>query len=174
MNNQDFHHHTWSSSSLSTKFLPHLQSKSEDYSPLLVCHDGGIVSETTAALARLAKYQVTILRGGYVGYRQYVEQHLSMEDRNVLKAIKPFTCIPVVSLGRVASYRFLVITGPREGGRAQLIRGLEESGAQVLDLDTMAREEEAEVTQEMFESRIMNTLIWHFSPEKVHQNGLFT
>ncbi len=75
----------------------------------------------------------------------------------------------------MASYRFLVITGPREGGRAQLIRGLEgRSGAQVLDLDTMAREEEAEVTQEMFESRIMHTLIWHFSSEKVYQDGVFT
>ena len=75
----------------------------------------------------------------------------------------------------MASYRFLVITGPREGGRAQLIRGLEaRSGAQVLDLDTMAREEEAEVTQEMFESRIMHTLIWHFSPEKVCQDEVFT
>ena len=75
----------------------------------------------------------------------------------------------------MASYRFLVITGPREGGRAQLIRGLEAgSGAQVLDLDTMAREEETEVSQEMFESRIMHTLIWHFSPEKVYQDGVFT
>ena len=63
-----------------------MQSKSEHYSPLLVCHDGGMVSETAAALAKLAKYKVTILRGGYAGYRQYVEQHLSMEDRNVLKA----------------------------------------------------------------------------------------
>ena len=44
------------------------------------------MSETAAALAKLAKYKVTILRGGYAGYRQYVEQHLSMEDRNVLKA----------------------------------------------------------------------------------------
>ena len=88
--------------------------------------------------------------------------------------IKPFTnsniviCILVSSLGRVASYRFLVITGPRQGGRAQLIRALEAgSGAQVLDLDTMAREEGGEVTQEMFESRIMHTLIWQFSPDKV-------
>ena len=151
-----------------------MRDKSGDYKPLLVCHDGGIVSETAAALARLAKCEAKILSGGYAGYRQHVQQHLSLEDRYVLMTIKPFTnsniviCILVSSLGRVASYRFLVITGPRQGGRAQLIRALEAgSGAQVLDLDTMSREEGGEVTQEMFESRIMHTLIWQFSPDKV-------
>ena len=68
----------------------------------------------------------------------------------------------------MASYRFLVITGPREGGRAQLIQALKaEANTQVLDLDSMSNEEEAEVSQEMFESRIMHTLIWKFSPDKV-------
>ena len=68
----------------------------------------------------------------------------------------------------MASYRFLVITGPRKGGRAQLIQALEaEANTQVLDLDSMSNEEGAEVTQEMFESRIMHTLIWKFSPDKV-------
>ena len=68
----------------------------------------------------------------------------------------------------MASYRFLVITGPREGGRAQLIQALEaEADTQLLNLDTISREEEAEVSQEMFESRIMHTLIWKFSPDKV-------
>ena len=68
----------------------------------------------------------------------------------------------------MASYRFLVITGPREGGRAQLIQALEaEADTQLLNLDTLSREEEAEVSQEMFESRIMHTLIWKFSPDKV-------
>ena len=82
-----------------------------------------------------------------------------------------YVYIPVASLGRVASYRFLVITGPREGGRAQLIQALEaEANTQVLDLDTMARTEEAEVSQEMFESRIMHTLIWKFSPDKVNHD----
>ena len=66
----------------------------------------------------------------------------------------------------MASYRFLVITGPREGGRTQLIQALKED-TQVLDLDSMSNEEEAEVSQEMFESRIMHTLIWKFSPDKV-------
>ena len=67
----------------------------------------------------------------------------------------------------MASYRFLVITGPREGGRAQLIQALEaEADTQLLNLDTISREE-AEVSQEMFESRIMHTLIWKFSPDKV-------
>jgi len=141
----------YASSSLSSNFLPHLQNKSADYKPLLVCHDGGVVSEAAAVLARLAKCEANILRGGYSGYRHYVEQHLSLED----------------SLGRVASYRFLVITGPREGGRAQLIQALKaEANTQVLDLDSMSNEEEAEVTQEMFESRIMHTLIWKFSPDK--------
>ena len=68
----------------------------------------------------------------------------------------------------MASYRFLVITGPRKGGRAQLIQALEaEANTQVLDLDSMSNEEGAGVTQEMFESRIMHTLIWKFSPDKV-------
>ena len=67
--------------SLSSSFLPHLQNKSADYKPLLVCHDGGVVSESAAVLARLAKCEANILRGGYSGYRLYVEQHLSLEDR---------------------------------------------------------------------------------------------
>ena len=153
-----------------------MQNKSGDYKPLLVCHDGGIVSETAAALARLAKCEANILSGGYAGYRQYVQQHLSLEDRYVLMTIKPLfylcnivICILVFSLRRVASYRFLVITGPRQGGRSQLIRALEAGcEAQVLNLDTMSREEGGEVTQEMFESRIMHTLIWQFSPDKVY------
>ena len=68
----------------------------------------------------------------------------------------------------MASYRFLVITGPRKGGRAQLIQALEaEANTQVLDLDSISNEEDAKVSQEMFESRIMHTLIWKFSPDKV-------
>ena len=42
------------------------------------------MSETAAALARLAKCEAKILSGGYAGYRQHVQQHLSLEDRYVL------------------------------------------------------------------------------------------
>ena len=73
--------HKYPSFSLSSNFLPHLQNKADDYKPLLVCHDGGVVSETAAVLARLAKCDANILRGGYASYRHYVEQHLSLEDR---------------------------------------------------------------------------------------------
>ena len=73
--------HKYPSLSLSSNFLPHLQNKADDYKPLLVCHDGGVVSETAAVLARLAKCDANILRGGYASYRHYVEQHLSLEDR---------------------------------------------------------------------------------------------
>ena len=73
------------------------------------------------------------------------------------------------SLGRVASHRFIVITGPRAGGRAQFIQRLvARSGEQVLDLDTMSQGEL--VTQEMFESRIMHKLIWQFSTDKVNNS----
>ena len=78
---EDFLQFKSSSSSLSSSFLPHLQNKPDDYKPLLVCHDGGLVSESAAVLARLAKCEANILRGGYSGYRLYVEQHLSLEDR---------------------------------------------------------------------------------------------
>ena len=69
------------SSSLSKEFLSRLENKSDDYSPLLVCHDGGVVSETAAILVKLTRCEVSILRGGYVSYRQYVQDHLSLEDR---------------------------------------------------------------------------------------------
>ena len=78
---EDFLQFKSSSSSLSSSFLPHFQNKPDDYKPLLVCHDGGLVSESAAVLARLAKCEANILRGGYSGYRLYVEQHLSLEDR---------------------------------------------------------------------------------------------
>ena len=51
------------------------------YRPLLVCQDGGLVSETAAAVLALARCDPRILRGGYLAYRRFVEQHLVLEDR---------------------------------------------------------------------------------------------
>ena len=68
---------------------------------------------------------------------------------------------------RVASYRFLVVTGPRAGGRAQVVRGLETAGQQLLDLAA----DTADTTQRRFESRILHTLVWGCSRDRVAQRS---
>ena len=73
----------------------------------------------------------------------------------------------LTSLRRVASYRFLVVTGPRAGGRAQVVRGLETADQQLLDLAA----DTADTSQRRFESRILHTLVWGCSRDRVAALG---
>ena len=74
------------------------------------------------------------------------------------------------SLERVAKYRFVSITGPENGGKDQFVGTLmneniaSSDSHQILNIDSLI---EDSPSQEMFESRILNKLIWTFSIEKV-------
>ena len=69
------------SSALSTKLQDVLERKSRECKVLLVCRNGGIVSETVAAAFNVAKYKTWILKDGYLSYRQFLGDHFHNEDR---------------------------------------------------------------------------------------------
>ena len=90
-------HSTHPSLALSSQLAEVLRGRGgEDggrYRPLLVCQDGGLVSETAAAVLVLARCDPRILRGGYLAYRRFVEQHLVLEDRWRLDTVPSIAAI---------------------------------------------------------------------------------
>ena len=48
-----------------------LLNKDEKYSPLLVCYDGGVVSETVALIIKQLGYHPVILKGGFLRIEEF-------------------------------------------------------------------------------------------------------
>ena len=64
----------------------------------------------------------------------------------------------------VARFRYIVITGPEDGGQGEVVKSLQ---GQVLRLDQMAEDgDRGRRTQSSFESRIFFSLRWRFSADK--------
>ena len=73
---------------MSTKLEDVLEGKSREYKVLLVCRNGGIVSETVAAAFNVAKYKTWILKDGYLSYRQFLGGHFHNEDRYRIQIVQ--------------------------------------------------------------------------------------
>ncbi|MDP1633894.1 MAG: tRNA 2-selenouridine(34) synthase MnmH [Gallionellaceae bacterium] len=122
------------------------KDKPKQWKPLVYCWRGGQRSGAMAHILAQVGWSTSRLEGGYKNYRRQV-----LADLDTL----PDTL------------QFRVVCGPTGSGKSRLLRVLQEQGAQVLDLEALARHrgsllgnlpDEAQPSQKMFESRIWEVL----------------
>ncbi|HCY62769.1 MAG TPA: tRNA 2-selenouridine(34) synthase MnmH [Oxalobacteraceae bacterium] len=120
--------------------------KPREWKPLVYCWRGGNRSGSMAHILAKIGWPAVQLDGGYKEYRRHVNAAL--------------TELP----GR---YSFRVIGGPTGSGKSELLRTLEQAGAQVLDLEQLAAHRgsvlghlpsQPQPTQKTFESTIWQAL----------------
>ena len=92
--------------------------KPRDWAPLVYCWRGGQRSRSLAHILREVGWRTVRLTGGYRAYRRHVRTEL---------------------LTLPARFRFEVICGLTGSGKSRLIEALAAQGAQVLDLERIAR-----------------------------------
>ncbi|MEW5787472.1 MAG: tRNA 2-selenouridine(34) synthase MnmH [Pseudomonadota bacterium] len=123
-----------------------LADKPRDYRPLVYCWRGGNRSGAFTTVLRAIGWNACQLEGGYKAYRRHVVNQLET--------------LP----GRFA---FRVVCGPTGVGKSRFLRALDESGAQVLDLEDMAAHmgsvlgaypDRPQPAQKWFESRVWHAL----------------
>jgi tRNA 2-selenouridine synthase len=93
-------------------------NKERDYRPLIYCWRGGQRSASLATVLAHVGWRVTVLRGGYKTYRAHVRREL---DR-----------LPAI-------FDFRLVAGATGTGKTRLLHALAGRGAQVLDLEGLAR-----------------------------------
>jgi tRNA 2-selenouridine synthase len=99
--------------------LEHLfHDRPKSWSPLIYCWRGGKRSGSMAAWFNLVGWPAQALEGGYKTYRNHV--------LNLLDALP-------------ASFTYIVLTGPTGTGKTRLLDALRHCGAQVLDLEGLAK-----------------------------------
>jgi len=126
-------------------------TRPKNWRPLIYCWRGGQRSAAMTIVLRQIGWDARKLAGGYKSYRRHVVADID---------------------GLIPHVSFRVICGLTGAGKSALLRALEESNAQVLDLERMAAHrgsvlgnlpDAAQPGQKMFESRIWNALR-KFSP----------
>ncbi len=131
----------------------HVLSLSKAWKPLVYCWRGGKRSGSLAHILSQIGFQVTLIEGGYKAFRRALIETLPE---------------------RVAPLRWRVVCGPTGSGKTRLLHALRAVGAQVLDLEDLARHRssvlglipgEPQPSQKKFD-----TLIWdalgHFDPTR--------
>ena len=117
-----------------------------NWNPLIYCWRGGKRSGSMTTWFRLIGWKACQLQGGYKVYRHHV-----LERLNVLPG----------------QFRFLVLAGLTGSGKTRLLRALGGQGAQILDLEDLARHRgsllgslpgEAQPSQKGFDSRLVQAL----------------
>ena len=93
-------------------------SRDRDWRALVYCWRGGQRSGAMAHILRQIGWQVATLQGGYRSYRREVLAQLEV--------------LPL-------RFRFTVVCGPTGSAKSLLLLALEHAGAQVLDLEALAR-----------------------------------
>jgi tRNA 2-selenouridine synthase len=135
-------------SHVSTNIGRHLReffaSKSKDYKPLIYCWRGGQRSASLAIVLAQIGWRVTVLRGGYKTYREHV--------RRELEILPP-------------RFEYRLLSGATGTGKTRLLQALARRGAQVLDLEGLARHRGSllggdgpQPTQKLFESLLCEAL----------------
>ncbi len=133
---------------VSANIARHLRERFQDrprtWRPLVYCWRGGGRSNALAHVFAQIGWRVGRLDGGYKAYRRAVIEALhTLPDR----------------------FRWRVVCGLTGTGKSRLLRALETTGAQVLDLEALAEHrgsvlgnmpDEPQPTQKMFDS-----LVWH-------------
>jgi tRNA 2-selenouridine synthase len=118
--------------------------KPREWQPLVYCWRGGQRSGTLAWFLGQIGFRVHVLQGGYKAFREQVREQLA--------------ALP-------ARFDVNVIAGRTGSGKTRLLQALREQGAQVLDLEALAKHrgsvlgglpDEAQPTQKAFD-----TAVWH-------------
>ncbi len=119
----------------------HFAGKARDYKPLLYCWRGGQRSSSIAHVLAQVGWRVTVLKGGYKNYRGHVRRELE--------------AVP-------AEFDYRIIAGATGTGKTRLLHALAARGAQVLDLEGLARHRgsvlgggEVQPTQKYFDSLLL-------------------
>jgi tRNA 2-selenouridine synthase len=121
-----------------------VRDKPLGWRPLVYCWRGGKRSGTLAWFLDQIGFRTHVLQGGYKAFREQVREQLAT--------------LP----GR---FEFTVIAGRTGSGKTRLLQALHDEGAQVLDLEALARHRgsvlgglphEPQPTQKAFE-----TVVWH-------------
>jgi len=95
-----------------------LADKPRTWNPLVYCWRGGSRSWSLAAVLARVGWRVALLDGGYRSYRQRVVADLDILCR---------------------SFTFKVVAGPTGSGKTRVLQMAAQAGAQVLDLEALAR-----------------------------------
>ncbi|MFO1317883.1 MAG: tRNA 2-selenouridine(34) synthase MnmH [Burkholderiales bacterium] len=96
----------------------HCQGKPRDWAPLVYCWRGGKRSGALAHVLREIGWRAVQLDGGYRAYRRHV--------------VAALQTLP-------ARFRYIVVCGLTGSGKSRLLAALADAGAQVLDLEGLAR-----------------------------------
>lgn len=122
--------------------------------PLVYCWRGGNRSNAMATVMQRIGWRVSVLTGGYLAYRRFV-----IEDLN----------------RRAEQLRLVVVCGVTGSGKSLFLRGLQQQGEQVLDLEALAHHRGsllgsepvgAQPSQKAFDSAIWDVLR-RCDPEKL-------
>lgn len=105
------------SKNISQHLAGHFVAKEKNYKPLVYCWRGGQRSGSMALVLGQIGWRVTILEGGYKTYRNYVRDQLEY--------------LP-------AQFNYQVLCGLTGSGKTYILRQMQERGAQVLDLESLA------------------------------------
>jgi tRNA 2-selenouridine synthase len=117
-----------------------------NWRPLVMCWRGGKRSGTLTHMLRQIGWPALQLEGGYRSYRALVNAQLA---------------------SRPAALRYVVVAGRTGSGKSRILQSLAASGAQVLDLEALARHRGSvlgalpdieQPSQKWFESQIMQAL----------------
>lgn len=131
----------------------HFRDKPRTWKPLVYCWRGGNRSGSMAHVFARIGWPVTQLEGGYKNYRRAVIDALEVLPSRL-------------------TYR--VVCGPTGSGKSRLLQALAAAGAQVLDLEALARHKGSvlgslpdapQPSQKMFESAIWDALR-RFDPQQ--------
>jgi tRNA 2-selenouridine synthase len=95
-----------------------LLDKPKEWKPLTYCWRGGQRSGSLSLILSQIGFRVTLIEGGYKAFRAALVQD---------------------SVEQVKRLHFEVICGPTGSGKTRLLQALEGQGAQVLDLEALAR-----------------------------------
>ena len=131
----------------------HAQDKPHDWRPLIYCWRGGKRSGTLAWFLDQIGFRTTLLQGGYKAFREQVREQLAT--------------LPL-------RFDYVVVAGRTGSGKTRLLQALAEAGAQVLDLEGLARHRgsvlgglphEAQPTQKAFDTQLWHCLMG-FDPQR--------
>lgn len=124
----------------------HFLDKPKDWRPLVYCWRGGKRSGAFAHILREIGWDAHRLDGGYKGWRKQVVAELARRPQR---------------------FAYRVVCGPTGSAKSRVLEALARQGAQVLHLEDLAAHkgsvlgqlpDEAQPSQKMFESRLLQTL----------------
>ena len=131
---------------ISNHILTHLQEKSAEFRPIIYCWRGGQRSNSFAQICSDVGWQTYLLEGGYKAYRKRVLIDLET---------------------KTPSLKLILISGPTGTGKTRLLKEIQQTGGQILDLEALAnhrgsllglRPGEKQPNQKYFESLLLQSI----------------